>query len=53
MTQQEIIKFIEQIIEISPKIFSPGDDPIIEDNYIFIPPIELIRNSNTDEWTST
>lgn len=50
MTQQEIIKFIEQIIEINPKTFSPSDTPIIEDNYIYLPPVEFRRDSNTNEW---
>ena len=50
MTQQEIINFIEQIIKTNPKTFSPGDSPIIEDNYIDLPPVEFRRDSNTDEW---
>ena len=49
MTQQEIIKFIEQVISINPKGFSP-EYYVIEDNYIFIPAVEFKRNPNTDEW---
>lgn len=50
MTRQEIIKFIEQVIETNPKTFSPSEMPIIEDNYIFIPLIEFRRDPNTNEW---
>lgn len=50
MTKQEIVKIIEQLLEMEPKSFYP-DTPIIEDNYIFIPSVEFTRNSDTGEWT--
>lgn len=49
MTQQEIIKFIEQITKINPDGFYP-ETPVIEDNYIFIPAVELKRIPDTDKW---
>ena len=49
MTQQEIIEFIERVIETNPNGFSP-DIPIIEDNYICVPSVEFKRDPNTNKW---
>ena len=50
MTRQEIINYCEQVIQTNPKAFTPEDNAIIEDNYIYIPAVEFRRDPNTNKW---
>ncbi len=48
MTREEIITFINNTLETNPNAFPEYE--IIEDNYIYIPAVEFIKDANTGEW---
>ena len=48
MTREEIITFINRTLETNPDAYSEYE--IIEDNYIYIPAVEFIRDAITGEW---
>jgi len=48
MTRDEIINFINKVLQTNPQAFT--QDEVIEENYIYIPAIELIKDAITGEW---
>lgn len=48
MTREEIIAFINRTLETNLDAFPEYE--IIEDNYIYIPAVEFIRDAITGEW---
>ena len=48
MTYEEIITFIKNILETNANAFCETE--VIEDNYIYIPSVEFIKDATTGEW---
>lgn len=49
MTREEIITFINNTLATNSSAFCP-EHKVIEDNYIYIPAVEFIRDADTGEW---
>lgn len=48
MTRDEIINFISKILETNLQAFTECE--IINENYIYLPAVEFVKDATTGEW---